>query len=75
MTGDKRFQQISVGSKVSVAELGMGQRQTAGEQSLAREIICQSVLGTPAISPSPSPCRAPTAAYKGRILYSWMDFS
>lgn len=65
MTGDKRFQQISVGSKVSVAELGMGQRQTAGEQSLAREIICQSVLGTPAISPSPSPVQSTHGGLQG----------
>lgn len=49
------FQQISVGSQVRVAELGMGQMQTAGEQSLAAEIIRQSVLGTPVISPSRSP--------------------
>ena len=49
------FQQISVRSKVSLAELGVGQVRTAGEQSWEAGLIRQSVLGKPIILPRASP--------------------
>lgn len=55
MAGDKMFQQISVRSKVSLAELGVGQMRVAGEQSSEAGLIHQSVLGRPVTVPHASP--------------------